>query len=390
MTLVMDGVRRSGGVRPAALGLVVPVPSAQPRPAAPMAPAAMRYVTGMDGIRRPVAMPTPREVLGNLAAPALATAGGLAADMPPAALQRPWRSRPVVAFGLVAAALVAAGATASIVNTHRPITAAAETSRSTAASKPAAAGAAAQAVAQPTPNAAALAAQQQAGLQNVLNDFMAAHAGSPFNIVVKDLKTGATASINPDQSYTSASLYKLFVAQQIYRQIDTGQLSYNDQAGDGTGRNIQDCLNLMITISDNGCGRALGSILGWSSQNSALHNAGYTETDLATPQQTSARNVALLFERLYNGTLNSPNSNDAFLDLLKAQKVNNRLPQGLPVGTVIAHKTGDLDGVVHDGGIVYGPKTDYLVVAMSGSWNAPGNAPAQFADLSQRLWNFFE
>jgi beta-lactamase class A len=78
------------------------------------------------------------------------------------------------------------------------------------------------------------------------------------------------------------------------------------------------------------------------------------------------------------------------MDLLKDQRVNNRLPQGLPGGTVIAHKTGDLDGVVHDAGIVYGPKTNYLVVVTSGPWNAPGNAPAMFADLSRQLWNYFE
>ena len=76
--------------------------------------------------------------------------------------------------------------------------------------------------------------------------------------------------------------------------------------------------------------------------------------------------------------------------LLKDQRVNNRLPVGLPKGTVIAHKTGDLEGVVHDAGIVFGPKTDYLVVVVSGPWAVPGGAPAKFADLSRQLWNYFE
>jgi beta-lactamase class A len=111
---------------------------------------------------------------------------------------------------------------------------------------------------------------------------------------------------------------------------------------------------------------------------------------LATPQQTSAGDVAMLFSRLYNGTLVSPNSTQRFTDLLKSQSINNRLPVGLPAGTVIAHKTGDLDGVVHDAGIVYGPKTDFVVVATSGPWSTPGDAPAMFADLSTKLWNYFE
>jgi beta-lactamase class A len=180
------------------------------------------------------------------------------------------------------------------------------------------------------------------------------------------------------------------VAQRIYQRIDLGQLSYGQPAGGGTGKNIQDCLRVMINVSDNGCGRALGGILGWGSQDQALAVEGYKETSLATPQKTSAEDIAVLLERLQGGTLVSPASSDQFMTLLKDQRVNNRLPVGLPAGTVIAHKTGDLDGVVHDAGIVYGPKTNYLVVVTSGSWNTPGVAPDMFADLSRQLWNYFE
>jgi beta-lactamase class A len=383
MTLVMDGVKRSGTIR-STLPLVSPRQAAREAALARMNAAAVvptRTVVGMDGIRRSVAMPTPLEVLGNLHAPIPVTDvptddGAVEASAPAPA--RPWRQRPVVAFGLVASAVVAMTATSMIVNNHRTTAVEADTAVATVAPTPTA-----------TPAAVLALAKQNAELQNVLNQFTAAHPGQ-FNIVVKDLKTGALATVDPDRSYLSASLYKLFVADRIYGQIDTGKLSYGNAAGGGTGRTIEGCLNIMITISDNGCGRALGSILGWGSQNAELKNAGFTGTNLATPQQTSARDVALLFERLYQGTLNSPNSNSAFMQLLKSQRVNNRLPQGLPAGVTIAHKTGDLDGVMHDAGIVYGPKTDYLVVVMSGPWQSPGNAPAQFADLSRQLWTFFQ
>ncbi len=71
---------------------------------------------------------------------------------------------------------------------------------------------------------------------------------------------------------------------------------------------------------------------------------------------------------------------------MKDQRINNRLPAGLPAGTSIAHKTGDLDGYVHDAGIVYGPKTDYLIVMTSGPWPGVGNAPAVFADFSSKVF----
>ncbi len=382
------------GVRPTSAKLR-PVIAPKPRPVvAPLAAEPRRFVVGMDGIRRPAPI-TPREMLANMQAPAAEAPAMVAAAM--SLPQKPalpaWRlpslrmpsvawQRPAIAFGLVATALVASGLAVSALATPRTSTARAETAPQ----------AAPQTAATPAPvKAAPIVAPtpQKTGLQQLLNDFVASNSDK-FSIMVKDLKTGETASINPDREMTSASLYKLFVAQRVYQQIDLGQLDYSQAAGGGSGRNIDQCLTIMINISDNTCGRALGSILGWGAQNQALGVEGYKETDLSTPQQTSAGDVATLFTRLYNGTLVSANSADRFMALLKDQRVNNRLPVGLPAGTVIAHKTGDLDGYVHDAGIVYGPKTDYLVVVMSGAWNAPGSAPGMFADLSGKLWNYFE
>lgn len=346
-------------------------------PAAPLA-----FVVGMDGIRRPV-MPTPREALASMQAPAVVMAEAHAPvwQMPSLRLPQIAWKRPAIAFGLVATALIASTAAVSVLSTPQTSTARASSERPAAVPNTNQAPAVVAATPAPTP--------QKTGLQALLDAFTAANPDK-FGIVVKDMTTGETASINPDQQIESASLYKLFVAQRIYQQIDLGQLTYGQAAGGDTGRNINDCLTIMIDISDNGCGRALGTILGWGAQDQALAIEGYKETSLATTQKTSASDVATLFTRLYSGTLVSSNSSAKFLGLLKDQRVNNRLPVGLPAGTVIAHKTGDLDGVVHDAGIVYGPKTNYLVVVTSGPWNSPGNAPAQFADLSSKLWNYFE
>jgi beta-lactamase class A len=230
--------------------------------------------------------------------------------------------------------------------------------------------------------AAALAAENTE-LQSLLSKFS---AGAPTGITIKNLKTGAMAGTNQTQVFTSASLYKLFVAHGIYKQIDSGQRSLGDKVGD---RTLGECLNLMITVSDNSCAEALGSQLGWAKYNSTLKSLGFNQTKFGSPMQTSAADVATLLERLYSGTLLSRNSSSHFLDLLKAQKINNRLPQGLPSGTTIAHKTGDLDGFVHDAGIVYGPKGDYIVVMTSGPWATPSAAPSKFAELSRMLYGQF-
>jgi len=356
----------------------------QIKPVAAIVPAAsVRYVTGFDGIRRPMPPSAARTMLANMQAPlAVAAAPAEAPFVTVGSVVYPGRAwGRQIGFGLVASALIAGGAYSwQIARPASQAQASSKTADTTVQS----------ASAQPSPNAAAAAAalavtNQEAGLQKLLADF-AAGRENQFGIVVKDLKTGATAQIGGDTSMTSASLYKLFVAQQIYGQVDNGQLTYGNGAGNGSGRNIDGCLTVMINISDNTCGHALGSILNWGSQDAALKADGYTGTSLQTPQRTSSHDVAYLFERLYRGTLNSPNSNDRFMSLLKDQRVNNRLPQGLPAGTAMAHKTGDLDGYMHDAGIVYGNKTDYLVVMMG----KPGTNAGQFADLSSRLWTFFQ
>ena len=349
------------------------------------APGTSVHAVGMDGIRRMT--PYHPEELVQTQLPNFVTASGTLAvpiwQMPSLRMPNIGWKRPAIAFGLIATALVASTAAVSIIATPAITTARASTSAVHSASSKSLAPVPAAAAAVSTPTA------QKNGLNQILSDFTAANPDK-FGIVVKDMSTGESASIGSDRQIASASLYKLFIAQRIYQQIDLGQIDYGKAAGNDTGLNVADCLRIMINISDNECGRALGTILGWGAQDQALSIEGYKQTTLSSPQKTSADDIATLLNRLYAGTLISGNSSDKFMSLLKDQRVNNRLPVGLPAGTVIAHKTGDLEGVVHDAGIVYGPKTNYLVVVTSGPWNSPGNAPALFADLSAKLWNYFE
>src|SRR5690606_6216915 len=41
------------------------------------------------------------------------------------------------------------------------------------------------------------------------------------------------------------------------------------------------------------------------------------------------------------------------IDVLAAQEFNNMIPRGLPAGTRVAHKTGWITGIKHDGAIIY-------------------------------------
>jgi beta-lactamase class A len=67
----------------------------------------------------------------------------------------------------------------------------------------------------------------------------------------------------------------------------------------------------------------------------------------------TARDLALTLRVLVAGGAASRESCDEILSVLAAQQINDAIPAGLPPGTRVAHKSGWVEGVSHDAGIVY-------------------------------------
>jgi beta-lactamase class A len=196
----------------------------------------------------------------------------------------------------------------------------------------------------------------------------------PFGIVVLDLSTGARASHLGDRRVPSASLFKLYVARELVRRFHAGTLRRDAAAGDGSGRTIDECVHDMIVVSDNDCGFAGLRVVGGSALNAGLRRDGFVSTSLATPQQTSADDTALFFQQAHDGTLLGPDGKEAtreLYDLMRAQEIDDRLPQGLPPGTPIAHKTGDIRQWAHDTGVITTPHGDVVLAVLSGPWPLP-------------------
>ena len=68
---------------------------------------------------------------------------------------------------------------------------------------------------------------------------------------------------------------------------------------------------------------------------------------------TTSRGFAKVLESIGRCTIATRESCDAMLEILLAQEFNEMIPAGLPPGTRVAHKTGWITRVQHDGGIVY-------------------------------------
>ena len=199
---------------------------------------------------------------------------------------------------------------------------------------------------------------------------------------------------DPDEQVIAASLYKLGVLAEAERRVDTGDLHYNDaitiQPEDitldgsfedaGTQLTLDEALEAMITISDNGSALALWRILGGSNIDATLEKAGIknfhvafddTEDNWATPHA-----IGTFFTLLAKRQLISGAASDRMLARLERQQINDRLPAQLPPGVVVAHKTGNLTSVTHDAGIIFTKTGPRVVVAMT--WDAPDEDAANF------------
>lgn len=101
----------------------------------------------------------------------------------------------------------------------------------------------------------------------------------------------------------------------------------------------------------------------------------------------TAHDLLLVLETIANGTAFSKASSERMIDILKAQEFNEKIPAGLPPGTPVAHKTGDITGVHHDAAIVLPPgEQPYVLVVLTAGFQDEKEADRVIAEISRTVW----
>jgi beta-lactamase class A len=231
---------------------------------------------------------------------------------------------------------------------------------------------------------------------------------------------------NADAPFHAASTMKVPVLIELYRQVRAGRLRLEDpvpirnefpslvdgspyhlDANDdseadlyravGGSRTLAQLSELMITVSSNLATNLLIARLGIADIQRGVHALGAdgmqvlrgVEDSKAFQQglnnTTTAQALLTLMTAIADGQAVGAESSRAMVAILERQTFNDGIPAGLPAGTRVAHKTGEITRIQHDAAIVYAPRPFVLVILTRGIAD-PKESAALIADITRQLY----
>ena len=236
------------------------------------------------------------------------------------------------------------------------------------------------------------------------------------SIYIKDLQTGIEISYNDSIPLPSASIVKIPIMVCVFQAVKDGNLGLDDKikltrhikaAGSGllkrrrSGREftVRELMELMITESDNTATNMLVEKLGmdyinWLFANKfdlKVTNLSRNIMDLNKRRNgienfTTAKEIGMLLEKIYNGELVSREYSAMMLEILSRQKINDRIPRFLPSNLTIAHKTGLMDHLCHDSGIIFTPNGNFIICVLTNEISSMRMAKRFIGDLAYKTY----
>lgn len=211
------------------------------------------------------------------------------------------------------------------------------------------------------------------------------HAG----VFALNTRSGEFIDIDADKAFPAASTIKLPVLVKVLDEIDRGNIDAQtileirpELTGGGSGTfqwrppgtkvTLLETLENMIIISDNTATNLLINLLGgadvcnktfaeWGLANTRIRN---WLPDLEGTNTTSPKDLAKTIAMVDQHKLLTKESRETFFSIMERTKTRTLLPQGLPTGAKIAHKTGDIGKVVGDAGLVTTDDGTHYLIAM--------------------------
>lgn len=247
---------------------------------------------------------------------------------------------------------------------------------------------------------------------------------------VKNLKTGESFTWNADEVMPTASLIKLPVMIEAYRQIDAGRLDPNktltltdeervpgsgvltDHFSPGVKLPLRDAIRLMIAYSDNTATNMVVEQIGIDATAKLMKKLGHPETQLhskvwrrdlsVAPERsnkyglgsTTASDMVALLTELYEKRVASETSCEAMIGHLRACQGDNQVRRYLPDTVTVGNKTGAVSNTRTDAGVIESKAGDIVYCLLTTdnedkSWTDENEAELLGAEFGRLAYAYF-
>ena len=259
----------------------------------------------------------------------------------------------------------------------------------------------------------------QKNVQALVNDYK-----GDIGIFIKSLKTGKVVQINADTVFPTASIVKVPILIGIINKIKLGELSYHQEfayndsmlyAGvdilgsfkNGEKIELSKLIMLMLSMSDNtaslwlqklaGTGTAVNVLMGKNGFVNTYVNSKTAGRENDRTQygwgQTTPKEMAAIFEKLYNGEILNDSLSKKMIRLLGRNYWDEEALSEIPATIFAASKSGAVDASRSEILLVMAKEPYILSVFTKNitdqSWNTTNEAWVLFRKLSKIVYEYY-
>ena len=252
--------------------------------------------------------------------------------------------------------------------------------------------------------------------------------GARVGVVYLPLGGGEGLRLNADSSFHAASTMKVPVMVELLRQSERGGIRMDQPVllvnsfasiADGSPFSVspaddsdstlyarvgervplRELMERMIVRSSNLATNAVIALADPARVTATLRALGATRMrvlrgvedgrayELGLNNVATAGDLAVVLRAIAEDRAASPAACATMRAVLERQEFNEEIPAGLPPGTRVAHKTGQITAVLHDAAIVYPPGgTPYVLVVLTSDIPDESVARALIVDVSRLVW----
>jgi len=253
-----------------------------------------------------------------------------------------------------------------------------------------------------------------------------------FAVAFIDLGTGTHIYFNEHENFHAASTMKTPVMVEVFKQAAEGKLSLNDSMivknefrsiADGSTfslnpeddsapelytqmgiqKTVYQLVYDMIIVSSNLATNLVIEKVGAENVTETMRSLGAQNIQVLRGVEdgkafekglnntVTAHDLALLFEKMAQEELVSPDASQQMIKILLDQRFKEIIPARLPADVKVAHKTGSITGVRHDSGIVFLPDgRKYVLVLLSKEMPDEEKGMAAMARVSEMVYKHME